>query len=466
MTPITYHSTRGTAPVLGFEDVVLTGLASDGGLYVPDRLPQLSTHQIAAMSGISYPELAFRLIQPFVGDALGEDELLAMLSESYREFRHRAVAPLKQIGNQEWVLELFHGPTLAFKDFALQFLGRLVSHILKKRQEKIVILGATSGDTGSAAIAGCRGRDMMEIVILYPHGRVSDVQRRQMTTVEDANVHCVAIDGTFDDCQHLVKQLFSDAAFREKKKLVAVNSINWARILAQVVYYFYAALQLGSPARAFSFAVPTGNFGDIYAGYLAREMGLPIENLLIASNSNDILTRCVETGEYAMSGVMRTLSPSMDIQISSNFERLIHHLYEGDAEPVRAHMHSLKQQQSFTLSLTAHRELRNIFSAVRVSDEETTATIRELYNETGELLDPHTAVGVAASRKARSHMSKSYITLATAHPAKFPDAVKAATDILPSLPPHLADILHKEERFTPLPKDEEALKTLIQGIAA
>lgn len=466
MNPITYHSTRGNAPILNFEDAVLTGLASDGGLYVPSRLPQFSTHQIAAMKGISYPELAFRLIQPFVGDAISEDELLSLLSESYREFRHRAVAPLKQLGNQEWVLELFHGPTLAFKDFALQFLGRLISHILKKRQEKIVILGATSGDTGSAAIAGCRGRDNMQIVILYPHGRVSDVQRRQMTTVEDGNVHCVAIDGTFDDCQNLVKQLFSDPAFREKQKLVAVNSINWARILAQVVYYFYAALQLGSPARTFSFSVPTGNFGDIYAGYLAREMGLPIENLLIASNSNDILTRCVEIGEYKMNGVMKTLSPSMDIQISSNFERLIYNLYEGDAEPVRAHMASLKQQQSFTLSPTAHRELKNSFSAVSVSDEETTATIRDLYKQTGELLDPHTAVGVAASRKARSHMSKSYITLATAHPAKFPDAVKAATGIEPKLPPHLADIFGKKERFTPLANNEDALKKLIQGIAA
>ena len=465
MTPIHYRSTRGTAPELNFEDAVLTGLAADGGLYVPDRLPQFSTHQIASMNGISYPELAFRLIQPFVGEAIEEDELLSLLSESYREFRHRAVAPLTQIGNQEWVLELFHGPTLAFKDFALQFLGRLISHILKKRQQKIVILGATSGDTGSAAIAGCRGREGMEIIILYPHGRVSDVQRRQMTTVEDANVHCVAIDGTFDDCQHLVKQLFSDAAFREQQKLVAVNSINWARILAQIVYYFYAALQLGSPARTFSFSVPTGNFGDIYAGYLARRMGLPMENLLIASNSNDILTRCFETGEYKMTSVVKTLSPSMDIQISSNFERLIYDLYGGEAEATRMHMASLKQQKSFMLSPTVHREMKSIFSAVRVSDDETKNTIRDIYKETGELLDPHTAVGVAAARKARTHMSKSYITLATAHPAKFPDAVKEATGISPALPPHLSDILQKKERFTPLPCDEDAVKKLIEGLA-
>lgn len=461
-TPITYRSTRGNSPSLDFEGVVLAGLASDGGLYVPDRLPQFSSHQIASMNGISYPELAFRIMQPFVGEAMSEDELLSLLNESYREFRHRAIAPLKQIGNQEWILELFHGPTLAFKDFALQFLGRLISHILKKRNEKVVILGATSGDTGSAAIAGCRGRDNMEIVILYPQGRVSNVQRRQMTTVEDSNVHCIAIDGTFDDCQRLVKQLFVDTAFREKHKLVAVNSINWARILAQVVYYFYAAIQLGAPARALSFSVPTGNFGDIYAGYLARQMGLPIETLLVASNRNDILTRTMETGEYKMEGVFQTLSPSMDIEISSNFERLLYDIYGGDAEATRGHMASLAQQGSFKLTDAAHRELKTIFSAVSVDDSETTQTIRDIYAATGELLDPHTAVGVAASRKARSHMSKPYITLSTAHPAKFPDAVKEATGMEPALPKHMSGMFEKEERFTPLKNDQDALKSLIE----
>ncbi|MFO1242831.1 MAG: threonine synthase [Rickettsiales bacterium] len=459
---IRYRSTRGNSPVLDFEQVVLTGLASDGGLYVPDSIPQFSSHQIASMNGISYPELALRLIHPFVGDAISEDELLAMLGESYREFRHRAIAPLKQIGNQEWVLELFHGPTLAFKDFALQFLGRLISHILKKRNEKVMILGATSGDTGSAAIAGCRGRDNMEIVILYPQGRTSDVQRRQMTTVEDENVHCVAINGTFDDCQRLVKQLFVDSAFREKHNLTAVNSINWARILAQVVYYFYAALQLGAPARTFSFSVPTGNFGDIYAGYLARRMGLPIETLLIASNRNDILTRTVETGEYKIDSVFQTLSPSMDIQVSSNFERQIYDLYGGDAEATRAHMQSLAQQGSFTLSDAVRRELATIFSAVSIDDAETSQTIRDIYQATGELLDPHTAVGVAAARKARSHMSKPYITLSTAHPAKFPDAVKAATGVTPELPPHMESIFEKKERFTSVQNDVDALKSFIE----
>ncbi len=458
-----YRSTRGQAPELSFEEVVLTGLAEDGGLYVPTSLPQFSADELEAMAALSYEELFCRIVKPFVGDCLSDDELRTLTEKAYAPFRHSAIAPLKQLGPQAWVLELFHGPTLAFKDFALQFLGQLMAHILKKRGEKVVVLGATSGDTGSAAIAGCRGLPNMDIYILFPNGRVSDVQRRQMTTIDDANVHNIALEGTFDDCQHIVKTLFVDAAFKQEHRLVAVNSINWARILAQVVYYFYAGLALGAPQRAVAFSVPTGNFGDIYAGWLAKRMGLPVADLVIATNTNDILARCVATGTYSMNGVVHTISPSMDIQVSSNFERLLFDLYDGDADAVFSLMASLKQNQSFTLGDAQHAALCEAFSSASADDETTKAVIRDVYARTGELLDPHTAVGVKAAELSRRHPDAPMVTLATAHPAKFPDAVVSACGATPVLPEFLSDLFERDERFDVLANDPEAIKRYIGG---
>lgn len=465
-SPILYRSTRGDAPVLGFEAAVLTGLASDGGLYLPERLPSFAPHELAAWAGLPYHELAYHVLSPFTAGAVEPDALKQMLAETYAGFHHPAIAPLKQLDANDWLLELFHGPTLAFKDFALQFLGRLVEYFLARNRQQVTILGATSGDTGSAAIAGCRGREGVSIVILYPHGRVSEVQRRQMTTVPDANVHCLAIEGTFDDCQRIVKTLFVDQPLRAQQNLVAVNSINWARILAQVVYYFYAGLALGAPARRLAFCVPTGNFGDIYAGYLARQMGLPVERLRIATNSNDILTRTLERGAYEKGNVSQTLSPSMDIQVSSNFERLLFDLHDEDVSAVKALMDSLNQSGRFTLAEPVLRRLRGVFDASAVDDSETLATIAQMHQACGELLDPHTAIGVAASRRARPSADVPMVTLATAHPAKFPDAVKQATGLHPALPPHMQGMMSEAERFTVLPPHPDAVKSYLQEHAA
>lgn len=456
-----YISTRGLAPALDFESVVLAGLASDGGLYVPETIPHFSMPEIAAMSALSYRELALRVMLPFMGDALSESEARSIINESYDSFRHEAITPLKQLGTNEWLLELFHGPTLAFKDVALQFLGRLVDFFLERRDESVVVLGATSGDTGSAALAGCAGRERMQSFILFPHGRVSQVQRMQMTTMLAPNIHNIALRGTFDDCQHIVKTLFADAAFRQQHHLVAVNSINWARILAQVVYYFYAALRVGSPAKAVRFCVPTGNFGDIFAGYIAAQMGLPIAQLIIATNSNAILQRCVDTGSYAMQGVHATISPSMDIQISSNFERLLFDLYGRNTDALRELMAQFGRDKSISLTPQAHLALQQLFAAHCVGDNATCQMIASVYAATGELLDPHTAVGVAAARAVPSHGAIPLITLATAHPAKFPDAVKAASNVHPALPEHLADLLEREEHFDVLENDIEAIKRFI-----
>ena len=459
---ITYLSTRGKADILPFEDAVLAGLASDGGLFVPSEFPQFSTAEFTAMASLSYPELAARIMQPFVGDALDADTLHTLLEESYAEFSHSAIAPLTQLNHTHWLLELFHGPTLAFKDFALQFLGRLLDHFLQKRKEHITILGATSGDTGSAAIAGCRGRANMDSFILHPHGRVSEVQRRQMTTVRDANIHNIAIKGTFDDCQNLVKTLFGDSAFRTDHKLAAVNSINWARVLAQVVYYVYAALALGAPARAVSFSVPTGNFGDIYAGYIAKRIGLPIHRLIIATNRNDILARTLDTGSYSGKEVLPTLSPSMDIQVSSNFERLLFDLYDRDAKAVAALMEAFNTQQQFALSPPALSRLRREFSAATIDDDKTKTLIGDIYTQAGAVIDPHTAVGIGAARTCHNAPDIPCITLATAHPAKFPDAVKAACGLSPALPAPLADLFEREERYDVLPAEAEAVKAYIR----
>ncbi len=457
-----YISTRGMAPELSFEDCVLAGLAPDGGLYVPKDVPVLSHAEIAALKPLGYSELAYNIISRFTAGCIAPDALKNIINESYKTFRHPEVAPLKALRDDTYLLELFHGETLAFKDFALQFLGRLLDHILEKRKQKVVIIGATSGDTGSAAIAGCRGRRNMDIFIMYPHGRVSDVQRLQMTSVLDENVHNIALDGTFDDCQDIVKSLFADENFRSEHNLTAVNSINWARIVAQVVYYFYAALKLGAPDRAISFSVPTGNFGDIYAGYIAKKMGLPINQLIIATNRNDILARTLATGVYEISGVEPSLSPSMDIQVSSNFERLLFDLYDRDGAAISEIMGGLRRDKKFRLSERAFARLRAEFSAARADDEETKATIKKCYGETGELLDPHTAVGLCAGNKSRRDEKSPLVVLATAHPAKFPVAVEEACNIHPALPARLADLFKRPEKFARLANETAAIKKFIE----
>jgi threonine synthase len=467
-----YHSTRGQAPILNFDEAVLAGLARDGGLYLPDALPQFSPADLVAMQGMDYVALATEVLWPFVrgqeesrvqssefskGLFASKAEFHVFIKECYSEFRHEAVAPLKQLGADEFVLELFWGPTLAFKDFALQFLGRLLDKLLATRGEQVTIIGATSGDTGSAAIAGCRGRNNMRIVILHPHERTSLIQRRQMTTIHDANVHNIAIEGSFDDCQNIVKALFNDIPFRDAQHLTAVNSINWARIMAQTVYYFYAALALGAPARAVSFSVPTGNFGDIYAGYLAKRMGLPVDQLIVATNKNDILSRCINGGSYRMSAVEATLSPSMDIQISSNFERLLFDLHDGDAAAIRALMQQLRDEKGFDLPAPVLAKLQKDFCAAQCDDAGTLKTIAETYQATGEILDPHTAVGLAAGRQCWNGRAP-LVVLATAHPAKFHDAVKKAIGFEPPQPTPLQGLDKIEEKFTVMPNDASAVK--------
>ena len=463
-----YISTRGGAPV-DFKTALLNGLAPDGGLYVPATLPQFSPREISAMAGLSYPELALEIMLPFVGTSFARSDLKRMIDAAYSTFRHDAIAPLTQLAPQHFVLELFHGPTLAFKDFALQLLGHLLEAALADTGERAVILGATSGDTGSAAIAGSMGRKKLDIVILYPEGRTSEVQRRQMTTLNQKNIHALAVAGTFDDCQDMVKAMFSDAAFRAGRRLLAVNSINFARVLAQIVYYFYAALALGSPARRVNFSVPTGNFGDIYAGYLARAMGLPVGRLIIATNKNDILARCVATGEYIMQGVSASLSPSMDIEISSNFERLLFDLYGRDGAALAKAMGDFRTTKSLKLTPSQLADLRAVFAAHATDDAATLATIKHTYAASGYLLDPHTATGVAAVEACLNSLPQRgeglvFVTLATAHPAKFPEAVREATGITPALPPHLADLYERTEKITPMARDVNALKEYIGAL--
>lgn len=442
-----YISTRGEAPSLSFEEVVLAGLASDGGLYVPEILPKFTQQEIASWVGLSYQDLAFNIIQPFVDGEIDDVDLKTIIDKAYDSFRHDAIAPLIQTGHNEWVLELFQGPTLAFKDFALQFLGHLLDFILAKRQQKVAVMGATSGDTGSAAIEGCRRCDNIDIFILHPHQRVSDVQRRQMTTVIADNVFNIALEGNFDDCQNMVKASFRDQSFLpEGRQLVAVNSINWARIMAQIVYYFYAALALGGPHRKVSFAVPTGNFGDIFAGYLAHQMGLPIEQLVIGTNSNDILHRCISDNDHSKQPLHHSLSPSMDIMVSSNFERLLFNLYERDGTAIRELMAEF-ESGSMTLNDQALSKARTLFSSYRLDDEETLQLISSVYENTEYLLDPHSAIGVAAGRACSKNKETPMVCLATAHPAKFPEAIAKADLAEPSLPQHMADLFEREERY-------------------
>ncbi|MWD27659.1 threonine synthase [Aquicoccus sp. SCR17] len=455
-----YVSTRGKAPSLGFDETMLTGLARDGGLYVPETIPQMSHGDIAALAGLSYEEAAFRVMRPFVADTFTDDEFREIIARAYAGFGHVARAPLKQLAPNHFLLELFHGPTLAFKDFAMQLIGQLFQHELKKRGERVTIVGATSGDTGSAAIEAFKGLDAVDVFILFPHGRVSEVQRRQMTTPAEDNVHALALDGHFDDCQARLKDMFNDFAFRDEVRLAGVNSINWARVLAQVVYYFTSAVALGAPHREVSFTVPTGNFGDIFAGYIARRMGLPIDKLVVATNQNDILHRCLTTGEYRTSEVSPSISPSMDIQVSSNFERALFEVYDRDGAAVAQLMDELKGQGGFTVSQGALQRLRETFLSGRVSEEETLAAIRQFRDETGELLCPHSAVG---ARVAADHLGATpMITLATAHPAKFPDAVERASGERPPLPERMASLYDLPERVTRVENDLGALETLIR----
>jgi threonine synthase len=456
-----YLSTRGEAPSLGFVEVTLAGLARDGGLYVPESWPVLSPASIAGLAGRPYAEVAVEVIGPFVGDAVSEADLARMAREAYGTFRHPAVVPLVQYGPNCFLAELFHGPTLAFKDLAMQLLARLMDHVLGVRGERATIIGATSGDTGGAAVEAFRGRDHADVMVLFPQGRISDVQRRMMTTTADDNVHAIAIEGTFDDCQAIVKTLFNHHAFRDRVRLSGINSINWARIVAQVVYYFTTAVTLGSPHRKVAFTVPTGNFGDIYAGYAASRMGLPIDRLVIATNVNDILVRTLATGAYKLRDVTATTSPSMDIQVSSNFERLLFEANGRNARAVRAQMASLAQSRRFVIDADALGHVRSAFSAGRADQEETAATIRTIRKETGYLLDPHSAVGVAVAEKESRDPTLPMVVLGTAHPAKFPDAVAAACGTTPALPDWLADLPHRAERVTVLPADPGAVERFI-----
>lgn len=458
---VKYVSTRGQAPVLDFDDVLLAGLARDGGLYVPEVWPQFSSADIRALRGLSYAETAAKIITPFVEGCLTPDEVAQLCQDTYGAFTHAAVAPLKQIGPNRFVLELFHGPTLAFKDYALQLVGRLFDHVLAKRRQTVTIVGATSGDTGSAAIEACRDRNTINIVILHPQGRTSPVQRRQMTTILSENVRNLAVDGTFDDCQDIVKDLFNDHPFRDALNLSAVNSINWARIMAQIAYYFWAAVSLGAPDRPVAFSVPTGNFGNVFAGYAALRMGLPIAKLVVGSNSNDILTRFFETGAMTAAPVVPTLSPSMDIQVSSNFERLLFEFLGRDGALTAKLLQDFRDCGRMEVPTQTHTAIRSLFDGHRYDDEATLGLMRMLYRSTGELIDPHSAVGIGAGFD--SHLGEiPLICLATAHPAKFPDAVFEATAIKPELPAHLHDLFERPERMDAIAADASHVKEYVR----
>jgi len=457
-----YVSTRGQAPVLPFEETLLSGLARDGGLYVPDEIPQISREDQAALAGLRYEEIAFRVMRPYFEHCFTDAEFESLIERAYAGFRHVARCPLLQTGANDWLLELHHGPTLAFKDVAMQLIGQMFELVLERRGERVTIIGATSGDTGSAAIEAFRGNSAAYIFILYPEGRISEVQRRQMTTPTEPNVHAIAIDGDFDDCQALVKAMFNDHAFREEVRLAAVNSINCVRVLAQIVYYVAAAVALGAPARQVSFSVPTGNFGDIFAGHMARRMGLPIERLVIATNANDILHRTLETGRYETRAVTATIAPSMDIQVSSNFERLLYELFDYDGSAVADSMTELRDTGSFSLPQGALDRMRMGFASACIDDAAAIAEIARSARETGQILDPHTAIGVAAAAANRGDPSIPMVTLATAHAAKFPDAVERASGHRPALPAHMADLYTREERITPMANDLSELESLIR----
>ena len=455
-----YISTRGQAPALSFEEVVLTGMASDGGLYVPETLPEFSKEELADMAGLSYAEIAFRVMKPFVNGEIDDETFRRLVTEAYATFNHDAVVPLKQLDASHFLLEQFHGPTLAFKDVALQLLGRLLDHFLKKRGERAVIMGATSGDAGSAAIEGCRHCDNLDIFILHPHNRVSEVQRRQMTSVLADNVFNIAIEGNFDDAQAMVKASFANQGFLNGTRLVAVNSINWARIMAQIVYYVAAGVALGAPQREVSFCVPSANFGNVFAGYMAYKMGLPVKQFIIATNANDILHRTLAANDFSKKELAATLAPSMDIVVSSNFERLLFDAYDRDGAAVAALLERF-QQAPTALADAPLAKLREKFASYSVDDETILEVIREAHHRTGEILDPHTATGYRAAERARVDTSTPMITLATAHPAKFAEAVvKAGFQGVP-LPTHMDDLLEREERYTVLPAELSAVQQFV-----
>jgi len=458
---VQYVSTRGEAPHLGFAEAMLAGLAGDGGLYVPEAWPAVEERSILGFAGRPYAEVAVDVIRRFTGDAVSEADLTRMAAEAYGGFRHPAVAPLVQLGVNTFALELFHGPTLAFKDVAMQLIARLMDHALALRGERRTIVVATSGDTGGAAVEAFRDRAQADVVVLFPRGRISDVQRRMITTTQADNVHAIAIEGTFDDCQAIVKAMFNHHAFRDRASLSGVNSINWARIVAQAVYYFTAAVALGAPHRKVAFTVPTGNFGDIYAGYVAQRLGLPIDRLIIATNVNDILVRTLATGTYQLRDVVATTSPSMDIQVSSNFERLLFDAYGRDGNAIKALMASLAQSRRFTLTGQALSYIRAMFSAARADEDEVAATIRTVKRETGNFVDPHTAVGIAVAEKETRDPAVPMVVLATAHAAKFPDAVEAACGHRPPLPEWLSDLNQRPERVTVLPVDQSAVERFV-----
>ncbi len=456
-----YISTRGDAPVLSFEEAMLTGLARDGGLYLPETWPTMSEAEIADLAGKSFEEVAFRVMKPYISDAFTEEEFRGIIDRAYASFGHDLRCPLVQVGPERWVQELHHGPTLAFKDVAMQLIGQLFEFALKRRGERVTIVGATSGDTGSAAIEAFRGLEAVDVFILYPYGRVSEVQRRQMTTPTESNVHALAVEGDFDDCQAAVKAMFNDFDFRDGMKLAAVNSINWARVLAQAVYYFTSAVALGAPGRKISYSVPTGNFGDVFAGYVAKRMGLPIDRLVVATNQNDILHRTVQTGAHEKRGVEPSTSPSMDIQVSSNFERLLFDLYDREGPAVQQLVKELSDNGGFALSQGAKDRLCDEFDSARYGEDEVAGLIKTYAAKTGHVLCPHTAIGVGAAEA----VSGPVVALATAHAAKFPDAVEAACGQRPALPARMADLYERDERFTVLPNDLDALKGHIRKSA-
>jgi threonine synthase len=458
-----YVSTRGQAPVLGFSGVLLAGLAEDGGLYMPRTFPTFSAAEFRALRGLPYAEVAARVIHPFVGDDLSFETLAALCRQSYAGFGHPAVAPMVQLGTDLWAMELFHGPTLAFKDMAMQLLGRLFDHVLTQRDERVTIVGATSGDTGSAAIEACANRARVDIVILHPHGRTSEVQRRQMTTVQARNVGNIAVDGTFDDCQDLVKAMFADAPFRRDLRLSAVNSINWARVAAQVPYYIYAALALGAPEREVAFAVPTGNFGNVLAAWVAKRMGLPVAKLVVGSNRNDILSRFLDDNDMSVRGVEPSLSPSMDIQVSSNFERLLFEILDRDPGATAATMSGFRASGRMLVPNTAWRQARETFQGFRLDDDATLAAIRSLHASTGYLADPHSVIGIEAARAHPAPAGVPMVAMATAHPAKFPDAMERATGARPPLPPRLADLYERPETYSRTPNDLAAVETEVRA---
>ncbi len=457
-----YVSTRGNAPTLGFCDAILTGLARDGGLYVPESWPRFTPEEIHNFGNRHYEDVAFAVISRFVGDEIPADDLRSMIKAAYKSFTHPSRTPLIELEPGHFMLELWHGPTLAFKDVAMQFLARVMDYVLGQRGERATIIGATSGDTGSAAIEAFRGRANTDIFILHPKDRTSAIQRRQMTTVLEDNVFNIAIEGTFDDCQAIVKGMFNNHAFRDAARLSGVNSINWGRIVAQVVYYFTAAVAIGAPHREVTFVVPTGNFGDIFAGFVAKKMGLPVEKLVIATNSNDILRRAVKFGRYDKRGVVKTASPSMDIEISSNFERLLFEVLERDGDKTAALLASLDQSGGFAIPQAALERIREAFGSGMADETATAAIIADVFDQSKYLIDPHTAVGVAVARGFNFGHTP-LISLSTAHPAKFPEVVAAATGIRPQLPRHLADLESREERYSVLANDRQAVEDFIRA---